>query len=274
MPSAWACDVAENSQVARDLFDRAANAVLGYDLSGVAAYPDPKSVARDAVQPTGDFRDEPRALLRGCGRCDPGRLARAIRSANSAALVVARRWRSTKRCASSTSADKRCSTQPNSRTAVCRRCSVWKRRGARALSTRRARKAAARVQLANFNSPTQIVDQRRPTEAVQAAGDAMLAAGAKRVVPLNVSGAWHSELMQPAIDRFAAAVDAGVLHCRAFDVVSNVDASAYRDVASIERNLVALDRRRSPLARRGAEAACRTNSMWSSSSARATCSVR
>jgi [acyl-carrier-protein] S-malonyltransferase len=48
-----------------------------------------------------------------------------------------------------------------------------------------------RVQLANFNSPTQIVVSG-DFDAVLAAGEAMLARGAKRVVPLNVSGAWHS----------------------------------------------------------------------------------
>ena len=58
---------------------------------------------------------------------------------------------------------------------------------------RRAQSSGKRVQLANFNSPTQIVISG-DLEAVRAAGDAMLAAGAKRVVPLNVSGAWHSRL--------------------------------------------------------------------------------
>jgi [acyl-carrier-protein] S-malonyltransferase len=94
-----------------------------------------------------------------------------------------------------------------------------------------------RVQLANFNSPTPIVISG-DLDAVRSAGDAMLAAGAKRVVPLNVSGAWHSALMEPAIDRFAAAVNSGNFEVPAFDVVSNVDAQAYRDVETIKRNLV------------------------------------
>jgi [acyl-carrier-protein] S-malonyltransferase len=94
-----------------------------------------------------------------------------------------------------------------------------------------------RVALANFNSPTQIVISG-DLDAVVAAGEAMLAAGAKRVVPLNVSGAWHSELMEPAVERFAAAVDAADFHIPRFDVVSNVDAQPYRDVASIKKNLV------------------------------------
>ena len=97
--------------------------------------------------------------------------------------------------------------------------------------------SGARVQLANFNSPSQIVISG-DLAAVQAAGDALLEAGAKRVVPLNVSGAWHSELMQPAVDRFASAVSAARFSLPSFDVVSNVDAMPYRDVDDIKRNLV------------------------------------
>jgi [acyl-carrier-protein] S-malonyltransferase len=94
-----------------------------------------------------------------------------------------------------------------------------------------------RVQLANFNSPAQIVISG-DLSAVQAAGDALVEAGAKRVVPLNVSGAWHSELMLPAVPRFEAAVNAGHFRAPAFDVVSNVDAGAYHDLEQIKRNLV------------------------------------
>ncbi|HVA29095.1 MAG TPA: ACP S-malonyltransferase [Candidatus Baltobacteraceae bacterium] len=95
-----------------------------------------------------------------------------------------------------------------------------------------------RVQLANFNSPTQIVISG-DLVGVQAAGEAMLAAGAKRVVPLNVSGAWHSALMEPAIERFAKAVDAATFAMPRFDVISNVDAQPYRDIETIKKNLVA-----------------------------------
>jgi [acyl-carrier-protein] S-malonyltransferase len=94
-----------------------------------------------------------------------------------------------------------------------------------------------RLTLANFNSPTQIVISG-DLDAVRVAGDAMLTAGAKRVVPLNVSGAWHSELMQPAVERFSAAVERAHFDLPVFDVISNVDAKPYRDVASIKENLV------------------------------------
>jgi [acyl-carrier-protein] S-malonyltransferase len=94
-----------------------------------------------------------------------------------------------------------------------------------------------RVALANFNSPTQIVISGE-VDAVQFAGEAMLEAGAKRVVPLNVSGAWHSELMGPAVERVRAAVEASRFVMPAFDVISNVDGRPYRDVETIAANLI------------------------------------
>jgi [acyl-carrier-protein] S-malonyltransferase len=99
------------------------------------------------------------------------------------------------------------------------------------------RQTGRRVQLANFNSPAQIVISG-DLAAVQAAGEAMLVAGAKRVVPLNVSGAWHSALMEPALERFSAVVESAPFTLPCFDVVSNVDAQPYREVATIKANLV------------------------------------
>jgi len=93
------------------------------------------------------------------------------------------------------------------------------------------------VAIANFNSPTQIVISGE-LRAVQTAGQAMLDAGAKRVVPLNVSGAWHSELMEPAVEQLRTAVESSKFALPGFDVISNVDGRPYRDVATIEANLI------------------------------------
>jgi len=107
----------------------------------------------------------------------------------------------------------------------------------RTVAEKVATQTRARVQLANFNAPTQIVISG-DLAAVQAAGEAMLAAGAKRVIPLNVSGAWHSALMEPAVERFRAAVDGVEFSIPKFDVISNVDAWPYRDTESMRVNLV------------------------------------
>jgi [acyl-carrier-protein] S-malonyltransferase len=96
---------------------------------------------------------------------------------------------------------------------------------------------AGRVRLANFNAPGQIVVSG-DAAAVARAGELALEAGAKRVVPLNVSGAWHSELMEPAALAFAPFVERATIRTPRFDVISNVDAEPYRDVATIRTNLV------------------------------------
>ncbi len=96
---------------------------------------------------------------------------------------------------------------------------------------------AGRVQLANFNAPAQIVISG-DRDAVARASELALAAGAKRAVPLNVSGAWHSELMLPARERFAPFVERAPIELPRFTVVSNVDAKPYADIATIKANLI------------------------------------
>jgi [acyl-carrier-protein] S-malonyltransferase len=97
---------------------------------------------------------------------------------------------------------------------------------------------AGRVQLANFNAPGQIVVSG-DLEAVRRAGELALEAGAKRVVPLNVSGAWHSELMESARVAFAPFVQRATIGVPRFTVISNVDAKAYADIATIREHLIA-----------------------------------
>ncbi|MBV8354968.1 MAG: ACP S-malonyltransferase, partial [Candidatus Eremiobacteraeota bacterium] len=94
-----------------------------------------------------------------------------------------------------------------------------------------------RVALANFNAPQQIVISG-DAAAVRRAGDLCLVAGAKRVVALNVSGAWHSELMAPAVVGFGPKVNAAQIVPPRFPVISNVDARAYESVEQIKANLV------------------------------------
>ena len=97
--------------------------------------------------------------------------------------------------------------------------------------------SGACLQLANFNSPAQIVISG-DEEAVSRASDALMGAGAKRVVPLNVSGAWHSALMEPAVEDFAEAIAATKFEKPQIVVISNVDAQPYETVEQIKRNLV------------------------------------
>lgn len=58
------------------------------------------------------------------------------------------------------------------------------------------------VQIANFNGPGQTIISGTAA-GLERAGAALIAAGAKRVVPLKVSGPFHSDLMGPAAEEFA-----------------------------------------------------------------------
>ena len=65
--------------------------------------------------------------------------------------------------------------------------------------------AVAEVWVANYNSPGQVVISGS-VEGVRAAGEAATAAGAKRVLPLPVAGAFHTPLMAGAAEALSRAL--------------------------------------------------------------------
>ena len=79
------------------------------------------------------------------------------------------------------------------------------------------------VDVANYNSPAQVVITG-DENAVKAAGDYILANGARRVVPLPVSGAFHSKFMQEAGAVFAEFIEDADLNDSSIPVITNVDA--------------------------------------------------
>jgi len=90
---------------------------------------------------------------------------------------------------------------------------------------------------ANLNSPGQIVISGEPV-AVRAALEAASVAGAKRVVPLKVSGAFHSPLMEPAADGLAEALAGVEIRPATFPVVANAMADVVVDPEAIRKSLV------------------------------------
>lgn len=81
---------------------------------------------------------------------------------------------------------------------------------------------------ANFNAPDQTVISGDPA-AVERAGALCKAAGAKRVLPLKVSGAFHSPLMAPAVDGLREALHAAPFAMPAFPVYANATAEPVRE---------------------------------------------
>jgi len=79
------------------------------------------------------------------------------------------------------------------------------------------------VSVANYNSPAQIVITGE-ADAVTKANEALKEAGAKRVIPLPVSGGFHSELMRKASENFAEILDECDIKNANIPVYTNVDA--------------------------------------------------
>ncbi|KAA5929351.1 MULTISPECIES: ACP S-malonyltransferase [Pantoea] len=89
----------------------------------------------------------------------------------------------------------------------------------------------------NFNSPGQVVIAGNK-EAVERAGAACKAAGAKRALPLPVSVPSHCALMKPAADKLAVALESITFNAPAVPVINNVDVTAETDAVAIRHALV------------------------------------
>ena len=94
------------------------------------------------------------------------------------------------------------------------------------------------VVAANYNCPGQIVISGSKA-GIELAAEQLKAAGAKRVLPLAVSGAFHSPLMEPARQELAEAIESTHFVKPICPVYQNVDAKPYTDPAQIKANLVA-----------------------------------
>lgn len=90
---------------------------------------------------------------------------------------------------------------------------------------------------ANYNSPGQIVISG-DVHAVGRAIELAKAAGAKRALPLSVSGAFHSPLMAPAVAGLEAQLSTVAINTPKFPVVSNVTAQPVTDAVSARRLLL------------------------------------
>jgi len=90
---------------------------------------------------------------------------------------------------------------------------------------------------ANLNAPDQTVISGDPA-AVTRAGEGCKSRGAKRVLPLKVSGAFHSPLMAPAVDGLRDALTGVAFADPAFPVIANASGEAVRTGLDAKRLLV------------------------------------
>lgn len=91
---------------------------------------------------------------------------------------------------------------------------------------------------ANFNAPGQVVISG-DVAAVREAGELASARGAKRVLPLNVSGAFHSPLMEEAVEGLREALTGTDVSRPGFPVVANATAAPVTSATEASRTLLA-----------------------------------
>jgi len=92
--------------------------------------------------------------------------------------------------------------------------------------------AAGVVTAANFNSPLQVAISGSPN-GVARASQLALQRGAKKVIPLVVSGAFHSPLMESVQQELKAALEQIVIHPAKIPIYANVTARPVTDAADI-----------------------------------------
>ena len=93
------------------------------------------------------------------------------------------------------------------------------------------------VSIANYNCPGQIVITGEEA-AVLKASEALKEAGAKRVVPLNVSGPFHSKMLVPAGEKLGKVIDETTINEVRVPYVSNVTAELVTDSVNVKDLLV------------------------------------
>lgn len=93
------------------------------------------------------------------------------------------------------------------------------------------------VQLANLNCPGQIVISGT-AKGVELAYEQAKEDGAKRAIPLEVSGPFHSELMKPAAEKLKEVLDSCDIKDASVPVISNVSADVMTEKAEIKEKLI------------------------------------
>jgi [acyl-carrier-protein] S-malonyltransferase len=94
------------------------------------------------------------------------------------------------------------------------------------------------VVAANYNCPGQLVISGS-NKGVEIACEKLKAAGAKRALPLQVGGAFHSPLMEPAREELANAIESAAFSKPICPVYQNVNALPSSDIDTIKQNLIA-----------------------------------
>lgn len=93
------------------------------------------------------------------------------------------------------------------------------------------------VEIANYNCPGQLVISGT-VKGVALCSERAKEKGAKRVIPLNVSGPFHSRLMEPAANEFAAILQEIRINKAIYPIIANVNGEEMDEPEGIRENLL------------------------------------
>lgn len=229
-------DLYESNEAARQLMDKA-DSILGFSLTGIMFEGDADALKETKVtQPAVFLHSVAMAVAMGdafqpdmvgghsLGEFSALVAAGALTFEDGLKLVYARAM----------AMQKCCEAQPGGMAAVLRLSDEVIENICKEVSAN----GNGIVVAANYNCPGQLVISGNK-DAVQAACDKLIEAGARRAVVLPVGGAFHSPLMQGAKDELEAAIEATTFHTPKCPVYQNVDGKAHTDPEEIKANLIA-----------------------------------
>ncbi|MGV3546696.1 MAG: ACP S-malonyltransferase [Pedobacter sp.] len=225
-------DLYENSPLAKELFEKA-NEIIGFRISDIMfSGTDEELKQTNVTQPAiflhsvilakvlgDDFKPE---MVAGhsLGEFSALVAANALSFEDGLKLVIAR----------ANAMQKACEVQPSTMAAIL------------GLADEVVEQICAGIDEvvvpANYNCPGQLVISGS-IEGIDKACEQLTAAGAKRALKLNVGGAFHSPLMEPAKVELQAAIEATEINAPVCPIYQNVNAQPTSDPAVIKANLIA-----------------------------------
>ena len=221
----------DSSPTARALFDEA-DRILGFEISKIMFEGSAEELKQTKVtQPAVFIHSVAAALALGDEFCPAMVAGHSLGEFSALAASGALSFESALRLvyARALAMQKACEAVPSTMAAVL------------ALADEKVEEVCASIEgvvAANYNCPGQVVISGT-LEGVQAACVALKEAGAKRALPLAVSGGFHSPCMTSAREELAAAISATEFHTPRCPIYQNVDAKPHTNPEEIKANLIA-----------------------------------
>lgn len=224
-------DLWESSPAARALFEEA-DRILGFEISKIMFEGSAEELKQTKVTQPAVFIHSVAATVALGDEFRPAMVAgHSLGEFSALAAAGALSFESALRLVSARglAMQKACEEQPSTMAAIL------------ALPDEKIEEVCATIEgvvAANYNCPGQVVISGT-TEGVKAACEALKAAGAKRALPLAVSGGFHSPCMASAREELKAAIEATEFFVPRCPIYQNVDALPHTDPEEIKANLIA-----------------------------------